>query len=162
VNSCEIFFVISAKISYLLSTIKLNERRTKMQAKQLQKLVIDLLEDMKAKEIVALDVSSLTDVMDAMIVCSGTSNRHTRSLAQHVITESKAKGVQPLGVEGEEFGEWVLVDLGDVVVHIMLEETRQFYSLEKLWSATKQEKEGKKAETKAEKKGKGRAKPSED
>ena len=107
-----------------------------MHSQQLLDLVLKILEDMKGQDIVALDVRHLTDVMDFMVVCSGTSNRHTRAVAEHIIVDCKAKGVMPFGVEGQEFGDWILVDLGDIVVHIMLPETREFYSLEKLWSTT--------------------------
>jgi ribosome-associated protein len=105
-----------------------------MQTPKLKKLVIDTLENSKAKDIEVLDVRKLTDVADYMIVCTGTSNRHTRSVAEHVAVNSKAQGRPPLSIEGEETGEWVLVDLVDILVHVMLQETRDFYSLEKLWS----------------------------
>lgn len=105
-----------------------------MQLTQLKKLVLDSLENSKARDVVALDVRHLTDITDYMIICSGTSNRHTRTIADHLAVKSKSRGVRPLSVEGEETGEWVLVDLADIIVHIMLPETREFYSLEKLWS----------------------------
>lgn len=100
----------------------------------LKDIVIDALEDIKAKDIVTLDVKPLTSVADLMIVASGTSNRHVKSIANNVREQVKLKGIQPLGVEGEEAAEWVLVDLGDIIVHIMLPDTRRFYDLEKLWS----------------------------
>lgn len=104
-----------------------------MQSEQL-KFILNILEDMKARDIVTLDVSNITNVTDIMIVCTGTSNRHTRSIAERIITECKAQGIMPLGVEGEQYGDWILVDLADVIVHIMLAETRGFYNLEKLWA----------------------------
>ena len=100
----------------------------------LKDIVIDALEDMKAKDIVTLDVKPLTSVADLMIVASGTSNRHVKSIADNVREKVKHKGLQPLGIEGEDVAEWVLVDLGDIIVHIMLPDTRRFYDLEKLWS----------------------------
>lgn len=100
----------------------------------LNQVVIDALEDIKAVDIVVLDVSDLTDVMDTLVVASGNSNRQVKALADNVVEECKKAGFQPLGVEGLETAEWVLVDLGEVVVHVMLPETRKFYELEKLWS----------------------------
>ncbi|WP_317622572.1 ribosome silencing factor [Ketobacter sp.] len=100
----------------------------------LKDIVINALEDMKAKDIVTLDVKPLTSVADLMIVTSGTSNRHVKSIADNVREKVKQHGIQPLGVEGEDVAEWVLVDLGDIIVHIMLPDTRRFYDLEKLWS----------------------------
>lgn len=100
---------------------------------QLKALVIDALEDLKAVNLVAIDVRGLTDVMDWMVVASGNSNRHVKSLADNVSVSAKAAGFMPIGIEGMEAGEWVLVDLGDVVAHIMLPATRDFYDLERLW-----------------------------
>ncbi len=105
-----------------------------MTADELKQIAIAALEDLKGREIVALDVSALTNVADRMIFCSGTSNRHVKSLADNVVTEAKKKGAHIFGVEGEDAGEWVLVDLGDVIVHVMLPETRAFYDLERMWS----------------------------
>lgn len=105
----------------------------------LKAVVIDALEDLKAKDIVILDVKPLTSVADLMIVASGTSNRHVKSIADRVRERVKDAGVMPLGVEGEEAAEWVLVDLGDIIVHIMLPDTRRFYDLEKLWSMSPQD-----------------------
>ncbi|MFV8818530.1 ribosome silencing factor [Haliea sp. E17] len=105
-----------------------------MQAEQLKDLVIDALDDLKAVNTVALDVTGLTDVMDYLVITSGTSNRHVKSLADNVCLEAKKQGQRALGVEGEDAGEWVLVDFGDVVVHVMLPATRDFYDLERLWA----------------------------
>jgi ribosome-associated protein len=101
---------------------------------ELNKLIIDALEDLKGQKILELDVSQLTDVMDHLIIVNGTSSRHVKSLANNVIEELKTSGHRPLGIEGLDVGEWVLVDYGDTVVHVMLQATRDFYELEKLWS----------------------------
>ena len=97
-------------------------------------LAINALEEMKAKDVVCLDVKPLTSMADYMVVCSGTSNRHVKSIANQVVEDSKKAGHMPIGVEGENGAEWVLVDLSDVIIHIMLPDTRKFYDLEKLWS----------------------------
>jgi len=104
-----------------------------MEAEQLKKLIIEALDDLKAVNTVTLDVTDLTDVMDYLVITSGTSNRHVKSLANNVCMEAKGQGMRPLGVEGEGEGDWVLVDFGDVVVHVMLPATRDFYDLERLW-----------------------------
>ncbi len=101
---------------------------------EVKELVLNALSDLKAKDVVELDVTDLTDVMDTLVIASGTSNRHVKSLAQHVSSEAKAAGFQPLGMEGESQGEWVLVDFGDLVLHVMMPSARDFYDLEKLWS----------------------------
>jgi ribosome-associated protein len=90
---------------------------------------------MKAVNIRVLDVRGLTDIADTLIVASGTSDRHVRSIAEHVVEQAKASGLRPLGTEGEGEGEWVLVDLQDIVVHVMLPRVREFYGLERLWDA---------------------------
>lgn len=90
---------------------------------------------MKAVNVKVLDVRSLTDVADTLVVASGTSDRHVRSIADRVIEQAKASGMRPLGTEGEREGEWVLVDLQDIVVHVMLPRVREFYALERLWDA---------------------------
>ena len=92
------------------------------------------LEDLKAVDPVVLDVRELSAVMDWLVVASGTSSRHVKSLADNVMMKAKERGVRPLGVEGERVGEWVLVDFGDVVVHVMQPAARSFYDLERLWS----------------------------
>jgi ribosome-associated protein len=106
-----------------------------MDSEQLTQLIVAALDDLKAVNTVTLDVSALTDVMDYMVITSGTSNRHVKSLASHVAVEAKKQGMAPMGTEGEDAGEWVLVDFGDVVVHVMLPATRDFYDLERLWTA---------------------------
>ena len=101
----------------------------------LEKLALGALTDMKGVNIKVLDVRSLTDVADTMIVCSGTSDRHVRALAELVIERAKAAGRRPMGTEGKQDAEWVLVDLQDVLVHVMLPRVREFYALEQLWEA---------------------------
>lgn len=101
----------------------------------LQNTVVSALEDLKARDMVVLDVRGLTSIADHMVVASGTSDRHVRALAESVIEKCKDSGHPPLGVEGLKDGEWVLVDLQDVVVHVMLPRVRDFYNLEKLWAA---------------------------
>jgi ribosome-associated protein len=108
-----------------------------MQTKQLQKLVLNALADYKVLDVVNLDVRDLTDVADQMIIGTATSKRHAQSAADHLASTSKAAGVKPIGVEGVQEGEWILIDLGDILVHIMLQTTRDFYSLEKLWTSAK-------------------------
>lgn len=105
-----------------------------MKAEQLKLLVIDALEDIKAEDITVLDVTGMTDVTDVMIIATGKSTRQVKALANEVSVQAKAAGVMPLGVEGEDVGEWALVDLGDVITHIMTPQTRATYNLEKLWS----------------------------
>ena len=104
-----------------------------MTTEQLLQLVVLTLEDGKGRDITVMDVRGKTGITDFMVVVSGTSERHVKSLAGHVVEEAKKSGVPPLGVEGENFGEWVVVDLGDVIVHVMKPQVREFYQLEKLW-----------------------------
>lgn len=103
-------------------------------SQELNTIIINALEDLKGKEIVSMDVSELSDVMDTLIIASGTSNRHVKSLATNAVQDAKDKGLPALGIEGLESGEWVLADFGDTVLHVMMPATRDFYDLEKLWS----------------------------
>lgn len=105
-----------------------------MQAEELTEIITEALDDLKAVNTVTLPVAGLTDMMDALVIASGTSNRHVRALADNVAAEAKKRGVPPIGIEGEDAGEWVLVDFGDVVLHVMLPATRDFYDLERLWA----------------------------
>ena len=105
-------------------------------SKSIANTVVTALEDLKARDICVLDVRKMTSITDTMIIASGTSDRQVRSLAENVIEKCKEKGERPIGVEGIEGGEWVLVDLADVLVHVMLPKIRDFYNLEKLWSGT--------------------------
>jgi ribosome-associated protein len=105
-----------------------------MNSEQLSELIVDALDDVKAQDIVKLDVRDMTTVTDYMIVASGTSNRHVKALVENVSEKALEAGRKPIGVEGEEGGEWVLLDLDEALVHVMLPKVRDFYNLEKLWS----------------------------
>jgi ribosome-associated protein len=105
-----------------------------MRSEELLKLAQESLEDMKARDICVLDVRKLTSVADYMLVASGTSDRHVSSLADSVVQAAKQAGQRPLGVEGLESGEWALIDLVDVIVHVMQPRVREFYKLEDLWT----------------------------
>lgn len=106
-----------------------------MNAEEIKTIALAALEDLKAKDIVTLDVRGLTGVTDYMVICSGTSSRHVKSLANNVAVEVKKHGQRAQGIEGGQAADWVLVDFGDVVVHVMSPEARDFYDLERLWSA---------------------------
>ena len=103
-------------------------------SESLRALVVEALEELKAVELVTLPVSEMTSVTDCMVVASGTSNRHVKSLADNVAQRAKEAGYRPVGIEGEDTAEWVLVDFGELIVHVMLPATRAFYDLESLWS----------------------------
>jgi ribosome-associated protein len=104
-----------------------------MDSQSLKTKILNLLEDMKANDVVCIDVIGQTSVTDYMVVASGTSNRHVKSIAGYVEEEIKKEGTLPLGTEGENSAEWVLIDYGDVVLHVMLPAAREFYDLERLW-----------------------------
>jgi ribosome-associated protein len=101
--------------------------------RSLKTVVHDTLADMKALDVKLLDVRGLTDIADFMVIASGTSDRHVRSVAQRVVEKCKEAGFRPLGVEGQQDGDWVLIDLSELIVHVMLPRVREFYGLEKLW-----------------------------
>ena len=100
----------------------------------LLKTVLAAVEELKAKDVVQIDVRGKSSVCDFMVIASGTSTRHVKSIADEVVRFAKKLDVMPLGVEGEREAEWVLVDLGDVIVHVMLPRVREFYALERLWT----------------------------
>jgi ribosome-associated protein len=104
---------------------------------QLRDLVISALEDFKAIDIQQIDVSGQNPLTDLFVIASGNSTRHIKSMADNLVMKVKAAGCPPLGVEGERQAEWLLVDLNDVIVHLMLPKTRAFYNLEKLWEASR-------------------------
>ncbi len=112
-----------------------------MEPEQLKQLVLSVLDDYKALNVVEIDVRKLTSITDTMIICSGTSTRHLKTISEQVVKRAKENGVVPLGVEGEDSAEWILVDLSDVIVHIMQPSAREFYSLEKLWTAAEEVRE---------------------
>ncbi len=112
---------------------------------QIKDAVVDALEDIKGFDISILDVQKMTSLTSYMVVCSGNSNRQTKALADNICEKLKEKGVEPRGIEGEKEGEWVLVDLGDVIVHIMIPATRAYYNLEQLWSEGEARRAGSKA-----------------
>ena len=115
----------------------INTQTTDVQA--CVKVVHEALEDVKAKDILAIDVSLISNVADAIVIASGTSTRHIKALADNVAEEARKAGFRPLGVEGERDAEWILIDLGFVVVHVMLPTARRFYDLESLWRAAPEE-----------------------
>lgn len=104
-----------------------------MTIEKIKSIVHKALDDLKAEAVVELDVTDKTSVTDYVIVATGTSSRHVKSIANNVVADAKQAGFQPLGVEGEAEAEWVLVDLGDVIVHVMQSQIRDFYDIESLW-----------------------------
>ncbi len=105
-----------------------------MQGTQLKDFIVEQLEEIKAKEIEVIAIAEKSTIADYMVICSGTSSRHVKSIATLLVKELKDRQQPPLGVEGEDASEWVLVDCGDVIAHIMLPQSRDYYQLEKLWS----------------------------
>ena len=103
-------------------------------ATRLHQLVVTALEDLKARDVAEIDVRGKSGVTDLLVIASGTSSRHVKSIADEVVKKAKQAGMPPIGVEGQREAEWVLVDLGDVIVHVMLPRTREFYGLERLWT----------------------------
>lgn len=104
-----------------------------MDIQKLQRLVIDALEDVKSQDIKVFNTSHITGMFDRVIIVSGSSNRQTRAIASHVVTKVKEKDIPIIALEGQETGEWVLIDIGDIVIHIMQPSIRQYYNLEEIW-----------------------------
>ncbi len=109
-----------------------------MHSEQLVQLAVAALEDLKAQDITTIDVRGKTSITDFMVIASGTSSRQVKALVDNVLEKVKEQGIRPLGSEGLEGGEWALLDLGDIVVHVMQVATRQFYDLERLWQGAEQ------------------------
>ena len=116
--------------------------REELTTDQLQELVVSALEDFKAIDTLVIDVSGQSPLTERMVIASGNSTRHVKSMAENLVVRAKAEGNPPLGIEGQKEGEWVLVDLNDVIVHLMLPQTRAFYNLEKLWEASANHRSG--------------------
>ena len=118
------------------STVPINSMtETAIQPEALKEIAVEALNDMKAEDVEVLDVRKLTDVTDYMVIASGTSDRHVKAMAHRLRDQVRERSkMRPLGVEGEQQGDWVLIDFGDVVVHIMRPQTRNYYDLERLWS----------------------------
>lgn len=104
-----------------------------MQGKRLQQFVIDKIDDLKGDNIVSLEVMGKSNITDYMVICTGQSSRHVMSIADHLVQQSRAMDVYPLGIEGQQDAEWIVVDLGEVMVHVMQKDARRLYELEKLW-----------------------------
>jgi len=122
------------------------KRKAAAKAKpSLKSVVLDALSDMKAVDAKVLDVRGLTDIADMMIIASGTSDRHVRAVADRVVEKAKQAGFRPHGVEGQQDGDWVLIDLHEVIVHVMLPRVREFYGLEKLWDISASKRAGSRA-----------------
>ena len=105
-----------------------------MKHEELKRFVRDKIEDVKARDIIDIDVTGKSSVTDSLVICSGNSKTHVVSIAQNLVQQCKKAGEPPLHVEGQDSGEWVLIDYGDVVVHVMQDQMRDFYQLEKLWA----------------------------
>ncbi len=109
-------------------------KEREMQTKEILKIVEDVLDERKGQNITVLDVIGKTSVTDYMVVVTATSERHAKSLAEYALVEVKERGIKPLGMEGQQGSDWVLLDLGDIILHVMTAQAREFYQLEKLWS----------------------------
>lgn len=116
-------------------------KREEMQTNELLKIIEDVLDERKAQNITIIDVIGKTSVTDYMVIVTATSERHAKALSNYVIEKVKENGVTPLGVEGQQGSDWILLDLGDVILHLMTAQSREFYQLEKLWSVDRVEEE---------------------
>lgn len=118
---------------YFPALIEQYKEENILQLEELNSFLVDKADDMKAQQIQTLNVKGKSSITDYMIICTGTSKRHVNSIAEHVAKESKSAGIEPLGVNGDVEGEWVVLDMGSTIVHVMQEEKRELYQLEKLW-----------------------------
>lgn len=107
--------------------------RQHLQVEQIKSFVLDKIDELKARDIIELDVAQKSSFTQYMIVCSGNSKQHVSSIAKHVALEAKRANMNMIGIEGEDTGEWVLVDFGDVVLHVLTDDQREHYQIEKLW-----------------------------
>lgn len=114
------------------------QKKQPMPSEQLVKIAVAALEDLKAQDITIIDVRDKTSITDFMLIASGASSRQVKALVENVMEKVKEQGVRPLGSEGLDGGEWALLDLGDIVVHVMQVATRQYYDLERLWQGAEQ------------------------
>jgi ribosome-associated protein len=130
---------------------KPSSKKTSTAKPSLLQVIINALEDLKAQNIVTLDVSKLTYVTDTLVIASGSSSRQVRALAQNAVEDAKKNGMPSIGIEGLDGGEWVLADFGDVVLHVMQPETREFYDLENLWQTRENKATAAEAKTDAKK-----------
>jgi ribosome-associated protein len=122
--------------------LKAQARQSEPTVQQLHQLVLSTLEELKAVDVKSVDVTGLSPLTDYFVVASGNSTRHVKSMADKLVQAAKAQGVQPLGVEGEREAQWILVDLNDIIVHLMLPQARAFYNIEKLWEASNEQRAG--------------------
>ena len=119
--------------------MKAQARQSEPTVQQLHQLVLSTLEELKAVDVKSVDVTGLSPLTDHFVVASGNSTRHVKSMADKLVQAAKAKGLQPLGVEGEQEAQWILVDLNDIIVHLMLPQARAFYNIEKLWEVSSEQ-----------------------
>lgn len=128
-----VVFPVDSGLSCIAVLLEQGLQNSSAATNPILQLVLSTLDDAKGRDIKVIDVRGKTSITDFMVIASGTSERHVQALAEHVVEEAKKNQNQPLGVEGQRSGEWVLVDLGDVILHVMKPQTREFYQLEKFW-----------------------------